>query len=85
MPEIDRYFDVLLERGGSDLHLSIGYPPMIRAKGDLVAIANEFGGEALHGLVLAQLTAQSVIGRGQRVQRVGQVVTPRFQRGQQGT
>ena len=41
MPEIDRYFDVLLERGGSDLHLSIGYPPMIRAKGDLVAIANE--------------------------------------------
>ncbi len=41
MPALDRYFDVLLERGGSDLHLSIGYPPMIRAKGELVAIANE--------------------------------------------
>jgi twitching motility protein PilT len=41
MPALDRYFDVLLERGGSDLHLSIGYPPMIRAKGELVAIENE--------------------------------------------
>jgi twitching motility protein PilT len=41
MPALDRYFDVLLERGGSDLHLSIGYPPMIRAKGALVAIEND--------------------------------------------
>ncbi|UCH30219.1 MAG: PilT/PilU family type 4a pilus ATPase [Myxococcales bacterium] len=41
MPAIDRYFDTLLERGGSDLHLSIGYPPMIRAKGELIAIENE--------------------------------------------
>ena len=41
MPAIDRYFDTLLERGGSDLHLSIGYPPMIRAKGELVPIENE--------------------------------------------
>ncbi len=38
MPALDRYFDVLLQRGGSDLHLSIGYPVMIRAKGELVAI-----------------------------------------------
>jgi len=41
MPAIDRYFDVLLERGGSDLHLSIGYPPMIRAKGELTAIGHK--------------------------------------------
>ena len=41
MPAIDRYFDTLLERGGSDLHLAIGYPPMIRAKGELVAIENK--------------------------------------------
>ena len=40
MPAIDRYFDALLERGGSDLHLSIGYPPMVRAKGELIAIEN---------------------------------------------
>jgi twitching motility protein PilT len=38
MPALDRFFDVLLERGGSDLHLSIGYPPMIRMKGELVPI-----------------------------------------------
>jgi twitching motility protein PilT len=29
-------FDRLLERGGSDLHLSVGYPPMLRVRGDLV-------------------------------------------------
>jgi twitching motility protein PilT len=38
MAALDRLFDVLLDRRGSDLHLSIGYPPMIRAKGELVAI-----------------------------------------------
>jgi twitching motility protein PilT len=38
VPAIDRYFDTLLERDGSDLHLSIGYPAMIRTKGELVAI-----------------------------------------------
>jgi twitching motility protein PilT len=30
-------FDRLLELGGSDLHLSAGYPPMLRIRGDLVA------------------------------------------------
>jgi twitching motility protein PilT len=30
-------FDRLLERGGSDLHLSPGYPPMLRVRGQLVA------------------------------------------------
>ncbi len=29
-------FDRLLERGGSDLHLSPGYPPMMRVRGSLV-------------------------------------------------
>lgn len=41
MAAIDRLFDVLIERGGSDLHLSVGYPPMIRTKGDLVRISQE--------------------------------------------
>ncbi len=41
MPALDRYFDVLLDRGGSDLHLSIGYPAMIRAKGELIPIEDE--------------------------------------------
>ena len=41
MPAIDTLFDLLLERGGSDLHLSPGYPPMLRVKGDLVTGGNQ--------------------------------------------
>ncbi len=37
MPALDRYFEVMLQEGASDLHLSVGYPPMLRLKGDLVA------------------------------------------------
>ncbi len=33
MAAIHRLFDQLLERGGSDLHLSVGYPPTIRIRG----------------------------------------------------
>jgi twitching motility protein PilT len=33
---ITQLFDKLLERNGSDLHLSAGYPPMMRVRGDLV-------------------------------------------------
>ncbi len=33
---ISSLFDRLLERGGSDLHLGAGYPPMMRIRGDLV-------------------------------------------------
>jgi twitching motility protein PilT len=35
MAAIDQLFDVLIARGGSDLHLSPGYPPMLRIKGEL--------------------------------------------------
>lgn len=38
MPAIDYYFDILLEKGGSDLHLSVGHPPTIRLKGELVSV-----------------------------------------------
>ena len=37
MQVIDVLFDRLLERGGSDLHLSPGYPPMLRVRGQLIA------------------------------------------------
>ncbi len=40
MAALDRYFDALLAHGGSDLHLSIGYPPMVRAKGQLVPVGD---------------------------------------------
>ncbi|MEO8552753.1 MAG: type IV pili twitching motility protein PilT, partial [Kofleriaceae bacterium] len=35
--KIDTLFDRLLERGGSDLHLTPGYPPMLRLRGALAA------------------------------------------------
>jgi twitching motility protein PilT len=38
MARVDQLFDGLLAAGGSDLHLGIGYPPMIRARGDLVPL-----------------------------------------------
>jgi len=38
VPTIDRYFDALLESGASDLHLSVGYPPLMRLRGGLQAI-----------------------------------------------
>ncbi len=41
MPAIDALFDQLLAQKGSDLHLSIGYPPMIRAKGDLLPLTQK--------------------------------------------
>ncbi|MBK8214707.1 MAG: type IV pilus twitching motility protein PilT [Myxococcales bacterium] len=36
MPSIDLLFDELLAKGASDLHLGIGYPPMLRVRGELV-------------------------------------------------
>jgi len=36
MPALDRYFEAMLDKGASDLHLSVGYPAMLRLKGDLV-------------------------------------------------
>jgi len=41
MSKIDKYFDILIEKGGSDLHLAEGQPPKIRAHGEIVAIADE--------------------------------------------
>src|SRR6476659_2246631 len=38
MARIDRMFDELLARKGSDLHLGVGYPPLVRARGELAPI-----------------------------------------------
>lgn len=38
MARIDRFFDELLERKASDLHLGIGYPPLLRIRGELVPL-----------------------------------------------
>lgn len=41
MPQIDRFFDVILGKGASDLHLGVSYPPLMRWKGELHAIREE--------------------------------------------
>jgi twitching motility protein PilT len=41
MAAIDRLFDALLQANGSDLHLGIGYPPLMRLRGDLVEMRAE--------------------------------------------
>lgn len=36
--KIDHYFQILVDQGGSDLHLSEGEPPKIRVHGEIVAV-----------------------------------------------
>jgi len=38
MAKIDALFDIMLDRGASDLHLAEGQPPKLRQHGDLVAM-----------------------------------------------
>ena len=39
-PRIATLFDTLLEQKGSDLHLSVGYPPLGRIRGDIFVNAH---------------------------------------------
>lgn len=41
MARIDLLFDALLGAGGSDLHLGVTYPPMMRLRGDLVPMRED--------------------------------------------
>jgi twitching motility protein PilT len=41
MAKIDALFDDLLAKKGSDLHLAVGYPPLFRLRGELVAGRDE--------------------------------------------
>ncbi|CAK8713979.1 MAG: pilus retraction ATPase PilT [Candidatus Electronema aureum] len=38
MAQIDSYFNQMKERGASDLHMVIGFPPMLRLRGELVPL-----------------------------------------------
>ncbi len=38
--QIDKLFYILKERKGSDLHISVGAPPLIRVSGDLIPVTN---------------------------------------------
>jgi twitching motility protein PilT len=41
MASIDALFDALIAAGGSDLHLGVGYPPMMRLRGELVPMRDQ--------------------------------------------
>jgi len=41
VPHIDDLLRLLIERGGSDLHITVGSPPGMRLQGDLLPIANQ--------------------------------------------
>jgi twitching motility protein PilT len=41
MPYIDQFFQVLVDSGASDLHLSQGQPPKVRRHGEIVSIREE--------------------------------------------
>jgi twitching motility protein PilT len=41
MPYIDQFFHVLIQSGGSDLHLAQGQPPKIRRHGEILPIREE--------------------------------------------
>jgi twitching motility protein PilT len=56
LARIDRFFDELLARKGSDLHLGIGYPPLVRARGELVAIRDTPLDEAEMESLLFEIT-----------------------------
>jgi twitching motility protein PilT len=38
MAKIDTLFDQLLDMNGSDLHLAVGHPPLVRARGELAPL-----------------------------------------------
>ncbi|RKG87034.1 type IV pilus twitching motility protein PilT [Corallococcus terminator] len=40
-PRIATWFDVLLDKKGSDLHMAVGYPPLGRIRGELVPLRDE--------------------------------------------
>jgi twitching motility protein PilT len=51
MPAIDRLFEQLLIKKGSDLHLAVGQPPMARVRGDLIPLRDA----AVSGTEIQQL------------------------------
>src|SRR5580658_10087406 len=52
MPAIDQLLRTMMEKGGSDLHLTVGLPPKARISGALQPIADEpLGAGTLEGFL----------------------------------
>ncbi len=59
MAAIDQLFQAMVERKASDMHLTIGNPPLIRAKGDLVPLAEgTITGAMLQGLLYETMSPE---------------------------
>ncbi len=59
MPKIDAFFKEMKERGASDLHLVVDFPPMLRLRGELVPIDHaKLTAESNRELIFEILTPQ---------------------------
>jgi twitching motility protein PilT len=59
VPKIDLLFDALIAQGASDLHLGIGYPPLMRQRGDLVEMSDEtLRAKEMEGLLFEIVTPE---------------------------
>jgi twitching motility protein PilT len=59
MPNIDSYFTELKDRGASDLHMAVGFPPLLRLRGQLVPIDGPvLTPESNHELLFEMLTPE---------------------------
>lgn len=57
MPRIDRFFDILMEKDGSDLHLEEGQPPKMRANGKLEAFDKQILDRNFMQTIMAEITS----------------------------
>lgn len=57
---LQKYLEITVEKNASDLHLSAGYPPIIRVNGELWAIPNEpaLTAQDSQGIVFALMTPE---------------------------
>ncbi len=59
MPSIDAFFDVMLQRKASDLHLAVGHPPTLRMRGELAGFrAREVDRNEIERVLLELLTPE---------------------------
>ena len=61
MPGIEELLQIMVQRGGSDLHVTAGAPPKIRIDGQLISTEHEIlGAEGSKKIVYSVLTAEQI-------------------------
>ncbi len=68
MPYIDQFFQVLIQSGGSDLHLAQGQPPKIRRHGEILPIREEVLASEEIAFMLSEICS---LARWQRFEELG--------------